>query len=78
MNTESRTREVTVRTQLECIWFFVRFLLSLSVYFERESKRAFKPGRWGERQRERERERIPSSLCAVSAEPNTGLEFTKP
>ena len=29
-----------------------------------------------EGQRERERKRIPSRLCAVSAEPNAGLEPT--
>ena len=30
----------------------------------------------GEGQRERERERIPSRLCSVSAEPDAGLELT--
>ena len=29
-----------------------------------------------ERDRERERERIPSRLCSVRAEPNVGLEHT--
>ena len=32
--------------------------------------------RGAERERERKRERIPSRLHAVSAEPNTGLELT--
>ena len=29
-----------------------------------------------DRERERERERSPSMLCAVSTEPNVGLELT--
>ena len=38
----------------------------LFIYFERES--------WGGAETERERERIPSTLPAISVEPNTGLE----
>ena len=38
------------------------------IYFERE--------RGGGRQKERRRERIPRRLCAVSAEPNSGLDPT--
>ena len=34
--------------------------------------------RVGEGQRERDRERIPSRLCAVSMEPDVGLELTNP
>ena len=32
--------------------------------------------RAGVGQREKERERIPSRLCAISAEPDAGLELT--
>ena len=44
------------------------YLFSKFIYFEREQV--------GEEQRERERERISSRHCSVSAEPNTGLEVT--
>ena len=30
----------------------------------------------GQRERERERQRIPSRLCTVSVEPDVGLELT--
>ena len=33
---------------------------------------------WRKEQRERERERIPSRLCIVSAEPNARLENLNP
>ena len=44
------------------------FFFFLSLVFERE--------RAVEGQRERERERIPSRLCTVSAESGVGLELT--
>ena len=44
-----------------CISFFFKF-----IYFERR----------GRAERERGRERIPSRLHTVSAEPNVGLELT--
>ena len=40
------------------------------IYFERERERE-----WG-RDRERGRERIPSRLCTVRAESDTGLELS--
>ena len=43
------------------------------IYFERDRDSVS-----GERVRERERERIPSRLRTVSAEPVVGLELTKP
>ena len=49
----------------------LNFILFFNVYFERETVRA------GEGQKERERERIASRLCAASAEPDMGLELTK-
>ena len=47
------------------LFFFLKF-----IYFEREGK--YKLGR----DRERQRERIPSRLHAVSMKPNVGLDFT--
>ena len=44
------------------------FLMFLFILRERVSA--------GEGQRERGRERIPSRLCAVSAEPDAGLDLT--
>ena len=41
----------------------------------RERDRARAHEQAGEGQRERERERIPSRLCSVSTEPNTGFEL---
>ena len=56
----------------------MKFFLSLFIYFkrERERERESTCARMGEGQRERERgrERLPSRLCAVSAEHNMGLE----
>ena len=46
------------------------FILSLSIYFEREREQAREQGRG----RERGREGIPSRLCALSTEPDAGLE----
>ena len=40
------------------------------IYFEREHAGVRKG------QREKERERIPSELCAVGAEPDLGLDLT--
>ena len=42
------------------------------IYFERERESA----QMGEGQREKERQRIPSRFCAVSTEPDVGLEPT--
>ena len=52
---------------LTIIYLFIYFLL---VYFERDRE-----SEWG-RGREGGRERIPSRLHVVSAEPNKGLEPT--
>ena len=43
---------------------------------ERERERAREQGSSGRRGRERGREKVPSSLCAASAEPDTGLSLT--
>ena len=40
------------------------------IYFERERERASRRGA------ERERDRIPSRLCCVTAEPDAGPELT--
>ena len=51
------------------------FIFFQFVYFERERAREHAcVSREG--QRERERDRIPSRLCAVSAEPDMGLDPT--
>ena len=47
-----------------------RFFLGLFIYFEREKERELEQGRG----RERGRQRIPSRLHMVSAEPNVGLK----
>ena len=44
------------------------FFFSLFIYFERKREM--------EEQKERGRERIPSRLCAVSADPDTGVNLT--
>ena len=44
------------------------------IYFEREKEREHVQA--GERQRVRERERIPSSLHTISMEPDVGLDVT--
>ena len=49
------------------------FFLSLLNYFEREHK-SKQVSMCRERGRQRGRERIPSRLCAVSMEPNSGLD----
>ena len=41
-----------------------------------KQERGRERGRERERERERERRRIPSRLCAVSVEPNEGLDLT--
>ena len=46
-------------------------LFLMFIYFERERKCVC------EQRRGRERERIPSRLCTVSAEPDAGLKLTK-
>ena len=46
----------------------------LSFYFKREERERERAHRWG-RGSEGRRERIPSSLCAVSAESHAGLEL---
>ena len=51
-----------------CVHVFF-FLLSLFIYFEKERETV------GEWQRKRERQN-PKNLCAVSAEPNEGLDLT--
>ena len=51
-------------------WHYETFLLSV-IYFEREYAHASRE----RAQREGERESIPSKLCAVSAEPNAGLDL---
>ena len=52
------------------VWFFSNFLkvyLFIVCVCEREQT---------QRERERGRERIPSRVCAVSAEPDAGLDLT--
>ena len=61
-------------------FFFLKkgFFLSLFTYFERERERESEREQDRDRERERERERrerIPSRLCAVSTEPDAGLEL---
>ena len=51
-------------TIVNCTFFF------LSLFILGASKRE------GEGETERERERIPSRLCTVGTEPNTGLKLT--
>ena len=55
------------------ISWFVSFLMFI-YYFEREREHMREQGK--DREKEGERERIPSSLCAVSTEPNARLEPT--
>ena len=43
----------------------------MSIYFEREGERE----KVGDGPREKGRERIPSRFCAVSIEPNSGLDL---
>ena len=54
--------------------FFFVFFLSLLIYCERQRHHEWGAGR----ERERGRERIPSRVCAVIWEPDSGLELTKP
>ena len=49
-------------------------LLSLFTYFERDRHGTI----WGGAEKEGQRERFPSRLCAASAEPDVGLEPMKP
>ena len=46
--------------------------------FERERAYVCMSGGGTEREREHARQRIPSRLCADSAEPDVGLELTNP
>ena len=62
---------VTTLIALDHLMFI---FLSLFVYFERD--RDSTSGAVGGR--ERGKERIPSGLCALSAEPNRGLELLQP
>ena len=56
-------------------FFFIPFLLGFVLFiYLRETETA----RGGEEQREKQRERIPSRLHTVSAEPDVGLEPMKP
>ena len=56
-----------------CRYFFIIIILSL---FLRETDSVSRGG--AKREKERERERIPSRLHDASTEPNVGLELMKP
>ena len=53
------------RSREKCYFLFKIFFKSLFIYFERERQGGT----------EREGERIPSGPCALSAEPDAGLEL---
>ena len=63
---------------IKAFWFLGFFwggLHELIKYFILFFKFIYLLGRWGEEQRDREREKTPSRLCTVSTEPNVGLEL---
>ena len=70
--TKLHTCCIGCKSAAELVIFF--FFLSLFIYFLGERDTASRRGP----EREREGERIPCRLHAASAEPDTGLEPTKP